>query len=66
MSLHTPYFFLKETETGMRVCHNCDGAIKFMVTDNIDEKTSHLITMAIEQGKRLKAHEIASALLLVK
>ena len=63
MSLHTPYFFIKDSST---VCHNCDGGVSFMSTDSIDERTLHLINLAIEEGKRIKAAEITKALGLSK
>jgi len=58
MSLHKPYFFIKEK----LVCHNCDGATPFMATDSIDTRTERLLTLAIEEGKRQKAEEIKKAL----
>ena len=64
MSLHTPYFFLKATETGTRICHNYDGGIDRMATEDISERTKRLIELAIEEGKRQKAKEIADALFL--
>ena len=62
MSLRTPYFFIKETEQGKRVCHNCDGGVAFMATEDINSDVAYLITLAIEHGKREKAEEIKKAL----
>jgi len=62
MSLTSAYFFMKETDDGTRICHNCNGGVSFMATDDIAERTKYLITLAIEEGKRQKAKEIREAL----
>lgn len=64
MSIHHPYFFIKPTVEGSRICHNCDGGIGFMATEDISEETKRLVELAIEEGKRQKAKEIADALFL--
>lgn len=67
MALHAPYFFIKDKDTeGYMVCHNCDGRVAFMATDDLDEKTYQLIELALEEGKRRKAEEIISILGLTK
>lgn len=62
MSLHSPYFFIKESEGKNTLCHNCNGGIGFMATEDLDDKTVRFIEMGIEEGKRRKAREIAECL----
>ena len=64
MSLYTPYFFFKDDTN--RICHNCDGGVNFMATDDLDDRTKNLVLWAIEEGKRQKATEITRALGLLK
>lgn len=63
MSLHPPYFFIKEgTDTPFQVCHNCNGGVDFMVTSNLDEKTKYLVEMAIAEGERRRAKKLRDLL----
>ena len=63
MSLHTPYFFIKAyTPEESTVCHNCDGSINFMATDQISDKTKRLIEMAFAEGERRMAKKLRDLL----
>jgi len=64
LSLHKPFFFIKESleKDCYILYHNCDGNIDFVSNEELDEHTHQLITLAIEEGKRRKAEEIKTAL----
>lgn len=67
MSLHKPYFFIKQSsENTTLVCYNCDGALNFMATEHIDEKTERLLNMAFEEGERRMAQKMCDLLGVTK
>lgn len=62
MSLYPPYFIIQTDEGKTRVRHNCNGGVQFNCWEELTDETVRLIEMAIEEGKRQKAKEIADAL----
>lgn len=58
MPLHTPYFVIEPRANGeYQIRHNCDGGLSFAATEMVDEKTFHLLAMAIAEGKRRRSAE---------
>lgn len=61
MSLHKPVFYTRK-ETHTHVFHNCNGSLDFISSEMVTDREAYLIGLAIEEGKRQKALELAQAL----
>lgn len=53
------FFVIRENG---KVEHNCNGSLNFTASVTVDEKTIRLLHLAILEGERRKASEIAKAI----